>query len=100
MAAKAGRNNQRDGRVSRLEEAVMQLIQNQAAFNQTIAQQNQNHAAMLTELAELKRENTDRFARIERILLEHTRILQEHSRILENLPEAVRQKIGFKQAES
>jgi hypothetical protein len=44
----------------------------------------------------MKAESDRRFARIESILLEHTRILQEHSRILAALPDAVREKIGFK----
>jgi hypothetical protein len=96
MASKPGRN----GRNNRLEEAMALLIHNQAAFNQTIAQLNQNQTAILGELRDLERQSGERFARIERILLEHTQILQEHSRILQNLPEAVRQKIGFKTAES
>lgn len=94
MAARSG-----NGRINRLEEAMTQLIQNQAAFNQVIAQQNQNQTAIVAELRELQRQTVERFARIERILLDHTQILQEHSRILQNLPEAVRQKIGFKTLE-
>ncbi len=37
--------------------------------------------------------------RIERRLLRHERIVQEHTRLLEALPEAVREKIGFKAPE-
>jgi hypothetical protein len=73
----------------RLEEALATLIQNQAAF---VAQLHQRDR----EMAELQRVNSERFARIESILLEHSRILAEHTRILERLPEAVREKIGFK----
>jgi hypothetical protein len=114
----------RNGRNNRLEESIVHLnnsqaalnlalaqqsqnqavfVQNQAAFNQTLAQQNQNQAALLARIAELERETAERFARVERILLEHTQILQEHSRILrdhsrilEALPEAIREKIGFR----
>jgi len=35
-------------------------------------------------------------AAILRVLAEHSRILAEHGRLLERLPEAVRDKIGFK----
>ena len=72
-------------RNDRLEEAVALLIQNQASF-----------------LARLS-EHEERFARIENLLLEHSRILFDHGRILaemhqmlEVLPEAIREKIGFK----
>jgi hypothetical protein len=54
-------------------------------------------------MAEMKAESDRRFARIEAILLDHTRILQEHSRILQEhgrilqtLPDAVREKNGFR----
>jgi hypothetical protein len=73
----------------RLEEARALLIQNQAAY--------------LGRLAEMERVTAERFARIEsdiaailRLLGEHSRLLSEHSRLLERLPEAVRDKIGFK----
>ena len=79
------------------------LVQTQATFIQ-------NQAAFQAQLSETERENSKRFARIEAILMEHSRILAEHSRLLEEsghileelpetlaaLPEAVRQKIGFK----
>jgi hypothetical protein len=38
----------------------------------------------------------ERIARIEAILLQHSRILDEHTRMLQVLPEAVREKIGFR----
>ncbi len=41
----------------------------------------------------------ERFARIEAILVQHSQILNEHTRILQALPEAVREKIGFKARE-
>jgi hypothetical protein len=73
----------------RLEEAVAMLIQAQAALSQT-------QAAFLSQLAELerrsleyRREADERFAQI-------IRVLNEHSRLLERLPDAVRDKIGFK----
>ncbi len=69
----------------KLAEAMALLINNQAAFVGRLG------------------ENEERFARIEkdmqailRVLAEHSRILAEHSRLLEHLPEAVRDKIGFR----
>jgi hypothetical protein len=56
----------------------------------------QTMTAFLAQMAEMKAESDRRFARIEAILLDHTRILQEHSRILQALPDAICAKIGFK----
>jgi len=74
---------------NRLEEAMALLIQNQASF--------------LGRLAETDRTTSERFGRIEkdmsailRVLSEHGRLLSDHTRLLEQLPEAVREKIGFK----
>ena len=73
----------------RLEEAMALLIQNQAALLQ-------NMTAFLTRMtqidartAEMDRINSERFARIEAILI-------EHSRILRALPDTIGDKIGFK----
>jgi hypothetical protein len=72
------------------------LIQNQAAFVGQLAETDRAHI-------KFERETAERFARIEaqiaeiiRILAEHGRVLAEHSRLLERLPDAVRDKIGFK----
>jgi hypothetical protein len=80
----------------RLEEAMAMLIQNQAAFLGRLSENEQR-------LTEAERLSAERFARIEadmaailRVLAEHGRVLEEHSRLLERLPEAIREKIGFK----
>ncbi|HTU89889.1 MAG TPA: hypothetical protein VMF69_07325 [Gemmataceae bacterium] len=73
----------------RLEEAMALLIQNQASFVAQMAETNRQIAEIQRQIAETDRINAERFRRIEAILLEHTRILQA-------LPEAVRDKIGFK----
>lgn len=39
------------------------------------------------------------FRKCEAVLLEHSRILEEHSRVLEALPDAIRQKMGFRPPE-
>ncbi|MGH9841555.1 MAG: hypothetical protein ACREEM_22620 [Blastocatellia bacterium] len=57
------------------------LVQTQAMFNQQIAQTN-------AEIREIERANAERFSRIEQMLIKHELILME-------LPEAIRQKIGF-----
>jgi hypothetical protein len=75
-----------NGSHDRLDEAMALLINNQAAF---VAQLRENDRLR----AELKRESDERFARIESLLLEHNRILTA-------LPDAIRDKIGFKGAAS
>jgi hypothetical protein len=80
----------------RLEEALTTLTQQQTALMQLQATLMQNQAAFLARaaeidarVAEMDRINSERFARIEALLLEHNRILQA-------LPDAIREKIGFK----
>jgi hypothetical protein len=46
--------------------------------------------------AQFERETAERLARIEAQMTEIIRVLNEHSRLLERLPEAIRDKIGFK----
>jgi hypothetical protein len=70
----------------RLEEALATLIQNQAAF---VARMSEIDA----RVADMDPVNSERFARIEALLLEHNRILQA-------LPDAIREKIGFKKSDS
>ena len=83
MASKNGTGN------GRLEEAIAVLLQNQATFVQSQATFQTQMAEMRKEHLELERSSSERFARIEAILI-------EHSRILHALPDAVREKIGFK----
>jgi len=82
-----------------LEAALTTLIQNQAMlnqnqilFNQQFAQIqmmiNQQLAQTNTEVREFRKECEERFTRMEQLLINHELILQE-------LPEAIRQKIGF-----
>jgi hypothetical protein len=73
----------------RLDEALATLIQNQAAFVGRLAENDRRHL-------EYERETAGRSARIEAQMAEIIRVLNEHSRILERLPEAVREKVGFK----
>jgi hypothetical protein len=77
----------------RLEEALATLIQNQAALVQIQAAFVVRIAEIDASVAEMNRVNTERFARIEALLL-------EHSRFLKALPDAIRDKIGFKPPES
>ncbi len=80
----------------RLEEALATMLQNTAILVQTQAAFVAQLAKTDRDMAELKQIADARFARIESILLEHSRILADHSRILQALPEAIREKIGFK----
>jgi hypothetical protein len=88
----------RQSRNGRLEDALATVLQTQATMQQNVSALQQTLTAFLTQMAELKADSDRRFARIESILLDHTRILQEHGRILAALPEAIREKIGFKTA--
>ena len=65
------------------------LIQNQAAFVNRLSETERAHA-------ECERKTAERFARIEGQMAEIIRVLAEHGRLLERLPEAVREKVGFK----
>ena len=65
------------------------LIHNQAAF---VAQMSETDKKWL----ELKTQSDERFMRIESQMAEIIRVLTEHNRMLERLPEAIRDKIGFK----
>jgi hypothetical protein len=71
-----------------LAQARAEFNHNQALFNQQLAQTNAEIARTHADLWELERANTERFARIEQLLIKHELILQE-------MPETIRQKIGF-----
>jgi hypothetical protein len=83
----------------RLEEAMATLLQNQATLVQNQAAFLARNAEFDRRFAETDRINSERFARIEAILMEHSRILAEHSLILQALPDVIREKIGFKAPE-
>ena len=79
------------------------LIQSQAALAQQQTALMQQQAAFLerrsetdSELAQLRRQADERFARIEEELAGIRAILLRHEQILQDLPEAIREKIGFK----
>ena len=65
-----------------LEQAMALLIQNQANF--------------VSQLAEINKRSDERFARIEEDLHQIKAILLRHEQMLQALPEAIREKIGFK----
>jgi hypothetical protein len=85
LARKSTQPNGRD----RLEDALATLIQNQATFVNRLSETDRRHS-------EFERETAERFARIEAQMAEIIRVLSEHGRLLERLPDAVRDKIGFK----
>jgi hypothetical protein len=74
---------------SHLEEAMVLLIYNQASFLSDLRD-------IERDRRDIERANSERFSRIEVIMASILRVLDEHSRMLERLPEAVRDKIGFK----
>ena len=75
-----------------LEQAMILLIQNQAAFQTQITAINDRFTRIENELHEIKAI----LLQHGEILTRHSEILQDHERLLQALPEAVRQKIGFK----
>ena len=75
-----------------LVQAQALLVQNQAACQSQIAESNRQSAEWQRQSAEWQKIASERFARIEAILM-------EHSRILRAMPDAVREKIGFKAPE-
>ena len=56
----------------------------------------QSQAAFLGRVSEMDRLSSERFGRIEANIAAILRILSDHGRTLEALPQAVRDKIGFK----
>jgi len=100
----------RERRIDHLEEAMSRLIQSQATLLQQQTALMQHYTALIQqqtaflerlsetdrELAALRRQTDERFARIEEELRAIKAILLRHERILEGLPEAIREKIGFK----
>jgi hypothetical protein len=103
LEAAVARKNPSPNGPTRLEEALATLIQNQAAFVARLSES--EHQRLESERQRLEferrhleyqRETAERFARIEAQMAEIIRVLNEHGRILERLPEAVREKIGFK----
>jgi hypothetical protein len=80
----------------RLDEAMALLIQNQAAFVGSQAETNHRVAEYQREMREYERQTAEHFAHIEADMAVILRVLAEHGRILEQLPEAIRDKIGFK----
>jgi hypothetical protein len=96
---KQAKNGFGNGRSNGLEQAMILLIQNQAAFVSQMSASNERFARIESELSEIK----NILLRHESILLRHEDLLRKHEEILETLPETlaalpetIREKIGFK----
>jgi uncharacterized protein YlxW (UPF0749 family) len=83
------------------------LVQNQAVFVAQLAeankeraeeraQANRERAELQRQLMEVERRLDLRITRIENTIEEIKAILVRHERLLEEMPEMLRQKIGFK----
>lgn len=68
-----------------LQAAMAMLIQNQAQFVSHLDEDRQRFTRIESELGQIKT-----------LLLQHDEILKHQDQVLKNLPEAIRQKIGFK----
>jgi len=75
-------------RSTHLEEAVDLLIKAQAAFVAQLAESRR-------DLAESRRENDKTFSEINKKFAHIEAMLMRHERMLTDLPEVIRQKIGF-----
>lgn len=83
----------------RLEEALAALIQNQAAFLSHLSRMDERFARADERFAKMDERFAkidECFARIESELEAIKAILLRHEQMLQELPEAIRQKIGFK----
>ncbi len=89
MARSKDHANGLDAAIRELVQAQAALVQTQAKFAGEIAETNHRMDERFARIDE-------RFGRIEATLAQHGQILNELIRILHALPEAVREKIGFK----
>ena len=109
MAKKVTSQNGHD----RLKEAIALLIQNEAALAAHLTDSDKRQAEVDKRQAEnerlrmknerrwlkLEKQSDKRFARIEKGMASIIQVLNEHTRILERLPDALREKMGFKAPE-
>jgi hypothetical protein len=87
--AKSQSNGKLDEAMQALAHAQATLVQTQASLVAQMADFQRESAEFRRRSEEWQRHADERFARIEAILL-------EHGRMLHGLPDAVREKIGFK----
>jgi len=80
----------------RIEEPIATLLQNQAALQQNITTLVQTQAAFVARMSETDSRIANMYQRMERRFANIEAILSELMRMIERLPEAVRDKIGFK----
>lgn len=88
-----------------LEQAMILLMQNQAAFQSQLIAMNERFGRIESELHEIKsillqhghmlERHGEMLERHGEMLVKHGELLQDHDRLLQALPEAIRQKIGF-----
>jgi hypothetical protein len=81
-----------------LEQAMVLLMQNTAVLMQNQTALMQNHATFLAQLAESRKRMADLEEDIRTEFRLIRAILVRHEQILSELPEAIRQKIGFNPA--
>lgn len=89
---KSNGNGRRDESITILNQSMASLNQAMATFLVRNAESDARIAKIEAENAKTFAQMDERFARIEAILI-------EHSRILRALPDAIREKIGFKHPE-
>ncbi len=80
----------------RLEEALATLLQSQAILQQSVATLVQTQAAFVARMSATDAHIAELEQRIERRFASIEAILNELVRMMQRLPEAVREKIGFR----
>lgn len=80
----------------RLEELIAIVLQTQATMQQNTAAMQAEMREFQKQFFEIQRRIDERFTRIDDRFARIEAILLEHNRILMALPDAVRDKIGFK----
>jgi predicted nucleic acid-binding Zn-ribbon protein len=86
-------------KLSKLEEAMTNMLNTQAALGTQMItlseRQSKSEASFLKQMASLSERHatlSERQTQSEKMIID---ILNEHTRILNNLPDAIKEKIGF-----
>jgi len=89
--------------MDRLEQAVTSLLETQIAMQHQLTVSQANFQTQMTKLAERQVDNDKRWFEIREELNQvimtqsnHTKILERLTELLQDLPERVKEKVGFK----
>jgi hypothetical protein len=89
----------RNGTTTNLESAIAILLQNQAQLVAHVDEDRRRFSRIESDLEQIKAlvvQHNEILKQHVETLKQHNETLKDHDRILKELPEAIRQKIGFK----